>query len=161
MKTERITLDRTDKRILELLQQDGGLSNLELADKVGLSPSPCSRRVKALEDSGLISGYRALLDARKLGLDLQAMISISMDKHTPERFEQFEAQVRACPEILECYLITGQTADYVLKVLVEDMEAYQQFLLGTLTRIDGVTGVQSSFVMRKVIDRTALPLGHL
>ena len=89
------------------------------------------------------------------------MISISMDKHTPERFEQFEAQVRACPEILECYLITGQTADYVLKVLVEDMEAYQQFLLGTLTRIDGVTGVQSSFVMRKVIDRTALPLGHL
>ena len=89
------------------------------------------------------------------------MISISMDKHTPERFEQFEAQVRACPEILECYLITGQAADYVLKVLVEDMEAYQQFLLGTLTRIDGVTGVQSSFVMRKVIDRTALPLGHL
>lgn len=161
MKTERITLDRTDKRILELLQQDGSLSNLELADKVGLSPSPCSRRVKALEDSGLISGYRALLDARKLGLDLQAMISISMDKHTPERFEQFEAQVRACPEILECYLITGQAADYVLKVLVEDMEAYQQFLLGTLTRIDGVTGVQSSFVMRKVIDRTALPLGHL
>lgn len=161
MKTERITLDRTDKRILELLQQDGSLSNLELADKVGLSPSPCSRRVKALEDSGLISGYRALLDARKLGLDLQAMISISMDKHTPERFEQFETQVRACPEILECYLITGQAADYVLKVLVEDMEAYQQFLLGTLTRIDGVTGVQSSFVMRKVIDRTALPLGHL
>ncbi|HBS42659.1 MAG TPA: AsnC family transcriptional regulator [Oceanospirillales bacterium] len=161
MKTERITLDRTDKRILELLQQDGSLSNLELADKVGLSPSPCSRRVKALEDSGLITGYRALLDARKLGLDLQAMISISMDKHTPERFEQFEAQVRACPEILECYLITGQAADYVLKVLVEDMEAYQQFLLGTLTRIDGVTGVQSSFVMRKVIDRTALPLGHL
>ncbi len=107
MKTERITLDRTDKRILELLQQDGSLSNLELADKVGLSPSPCSRRVKALEDSGLITGYRALLDARKLGLDLQAMISISMDKHTPERFEQFEAQVRACPEILECYLITG------------------------------------------------------
>lgn len=161
MKTERISLDRTDKRILELLQQDGSLSNLELADKVGLSPSPCSRRVKALEDSGLITGYRALLDARKLGLDLQAMISISMDKHTPERFEQFEAQVRACPEILECYLITGQAADYVLKVLVEDMEAYQQFLLGTLTRIDGVTGVQSSFVMRKVIDRTALPLGHL
>ena len=161
MKTERITLDRTDKRILELLQQDGSLSNLELADKVGLSPSPCSRRVKALEDSGLITGYRALLDARKLGLDLQAMISISMDKHTPERFEQFEAQVRACPEILECYLITGQAADYVLKVLVEDMEAYQQFLLGTLTRIEGVTGVQSSFVMRKVIDRTALPLGHL
>ncbi len=161
MKTERITLDRTDRRILELLQQDGSLSNLELADKVGLSPSPCSRRVKALEDSGLITGYRALLDARKLGLDLQAMISISMDKHTPERFEQFEAQVRACPEILECYLITGQAADYVLKVLVEDMEAYQQFLLGTLTRIDGVTGVQSSFVMRKVIDRTALPLGHL
>ncbi|WP_430461726.1 Lrp/AsnC family transcriptional regulator [Thalassolituus sp. LLYu03] len=158
--TETLRLDRTDLRILELLQEDGSLSNLELADKVGLSPSPCSRRVKALEDSGLIQGYRAHLDARALGLDLLALISISMDRHTPERFANFEAAVAACPEVLECYLITGQTADYVLKVIVRDMNAYQQFLLGTLTRIEGVTGVHSSFVMRKVIDRTALPLGQ-
>ena len=89
-KSPQITLDRTDKRILELLQTDGSLSNIELAEKVGLSPSPCSRRVKALEESGLITGYRAMLDARKLGLDLLALISISMDRHTPERFNNFE-----------------------------------------------------------------------
>lgn len=155
---EKVVLDRTDLRILRLLQEDGSLSNLELAEQVGLSPSPCSRRVKALEDSGLIRGYRAHLDARKLGLDLLAFISISMDRHTPERFANFEASVAACAEVLECYLITGQTADYVLKVIVRDMEHYQQFLLGTLTRIEGVSGVHSSFVMRKVVDRTALPL---
>ncbi len=153
-----VQLDRTDRHILELLQKDGSLSNLELADKVGLSPSPCSRRVKALEDSGLITGYRALLDSERLGLDLLALINISMDRHTPERFNNFEAQVEACPEVLECYLITGQSADYVLKVLVEDMDAYQQFLLGRLTRIEGVSGVTSSFVMRKVVDRTAIAI---
>ncbi|QQD22089.1 winged helix-turn-helix transcriptional regulator [Venatoribacter cucullus] len=154
-----LPLDRTDRKILALLQQDGSLSNLELAEQVGLSPSPCSRRVKALEDSGLIVGYRALLDARKLGLDLLALVNISMDRHTPERFDNFEARVSACPEVLECYLITGQSADYVLKVIVRDMQHYQEFLLGTLTRIEGVSGVHSSFVMRKVLDRTALPLG--
>lgn len=153
-----IKLDRTDRRLLELLQEDGRLSNLELAERVGLSPSPCSRRVKALEDSGMIQGYRALLDARKLGLDLLALVNISMDRHTPERFDNFESRVKACPEVLECYLITGQTADYVLKVIVRDMQHYQEFLLGTLTRIDGVSGVHSSFVMRKVLDRTSLPL---
>ncbi|MDF1763293.1 MAG: Lrp/AsnC family transcriptional regulator [Oleibacter sp.] len=153
-----VELDRTDRRLLELLQNDGSLSNLELADKVGLSPSPCSRRVKALEDNGIIVGYRALLSAKALGLDLLALINISMDRHTPERFNNFEQAVAACPEVLECYLITGQSADYVLKVLVEDMDSYQQFLLGTLTRIDGVSGVHSSFVMRKVVERTAMPL---
>ena len=158
MNDENTKLDRTDRRILELLQENGSLSNLELAEQVGLSPSPCSRRVKALEDSGLIQGYRALLDARKLGLDLLALVNISMDRHTPERFDNFESRVRACPEVLECYLITGQSADYVLKVIVRDMQHYQEFLLGTLTRIDGVSGVHSSFVMRKVVDRTSLPL---
>lgn len=157
-KGQFMALDRTDRRILSELQQDGSLSNLELADRIGLSPSPCSRRVKALEDSGLIRGYRALLDARKLGLDLLALISISMDRHTPERFENFESRVAECPEVLECYLITGQSSDYVVKVLVADMEAFQQFLLGTLTRIEGVSGVHSSFVMRKVVDRTAVPI---
>lgn len=151
-----IELDRTDRRILELLQNDGSLSNLELADKIGLSPSPCSRRVKALEDTGVIEGYRAHLDAKKLGLNLMALISVSMDRHTPERFENFEHLLQQCPQVLECYLITGQSADYVIKVLVEDMDDFQQFLLGTLTRIEGVTGVHSSFVMRKVLDRSAI-----
>lgn len=156
--SENIELDRTDKRILELLQQDGSLSNLDLAERVGLSPSPCSRRVKALEESGLIQGYRAHLDARRLGLNLMALINVSMDRHTPDRFENFERTLRDCPSVLECYLITGQTADYVIKVLVEDMEDFQQFLLGTLTRIEGVSGVHSSFVMRKVLDRTQITI---
>lgn len=153
-----VSLDRTDKRILQLLQQDGSLSNQELAERVGLSPSPCSRRVRALEDNGIIEGYRAHVDARRLGLTLMALISVSMDRHTPDRFEQFESILRDCPEVLECYLITGQTADYVVKVLVRDMEGFQQFLLGTLTRIEGVSGVHSSFVMRKVLDRSAVPV---
>jgi len=156
--TENIRLDRTDKRILELLQQDGSLSNLQLAERVGLSASPCSRRVKALEESGIIEGYRAHLNAKQLGLSLMALISISMDRHSPERFENFEAILRDCPQVLECYLITGQTADYVVKVLVRDMDDFQQFLLGTLTRIEGVSGVHSSFVMRKVLDRTRIAL---
>lgn len=154
-------MDRIDARILQLLQHNSAISNVELAEQVGLSPSPCSRRVKALEERGLIAGYRAHLDAKRLGLDLMALIHISMDRHTPDRFEEFESRVRACPEVLECYLITGQSADYVVKVLVQDMNAYQTFLLGTLTRIDGVSGVHSSFVMRKVVDRTALPLSSV
>lgn len=149
-------LDKTDRKILKALQENGSISNLELADTVGLSASPCSRRVKALEESGFILKTVTLLDAKKLGLDLMAMISISMDRHTPDRFEVFEAAIIECDEILECYLITGQSADYVLKVMVQDMTAFQEFLLGKLTRIPGVTGVHSSFVMRKVLDRTSL-----
>ena len=153
-------LDRTDRRILLEMQKNGAISNLELAEKVGLSASPCSRRVKALQDAGFILKTVTLLDAKKLGLDLLAMISISMDRHTPERFEAFEKAVNEYDEVLECYLITGQSADYVLKVVVEDMEGYQKFLLGKLTRLEGVSGVHSSFVMRKVVERTALPIGR-
>jgi Lrp/AsnC family leucine-responsive transcriptional regulator len=151
-------IDRTDRRILQEMQKNGSISNLELAEKVGLSASPCSRRVKVLQDAGYILNTVTLLDAKKLGLDLLAMISISMDRHTPERFNKFEQTIAGFQEVLECYLITGQSADYVLKVVVADMEAYQHFLLGKLTRIEGVTGVHSSFVMRKVIDRQSLPI---
>lgn len=153
-----ISLDRTDRRILDELQKDGAISNLELAEKVGLSPSPCSRRVKALQESGIIQKTVAVLDPKALDLDLVAMLSISMDRHTPERFENFEILVAGFPEVLECYLITGSSADYLLKVIVKDMEGYQQFLLGKLTRIEGVSGVHSSFVMRKVVDSTRLPM---
>ena len=151
-------LDRTDRRILLELQKNGTISNLELAEKIGLSPSPCSRRVKALQDSGFIQKTVTILDAKKLGLNMVAVISISMDRHTPERFEAFEKAVSSFEEVMECYLITGHSADYILKVVVADMDAFQQFLLGKLTRIDGVTGVHSSFVMRKVVERTTLPL---
>jgi len=154
-----IKLDRYDRRILEILQGDGRISNQDLAERIGLSPSPCLRRVRALEESGLITGYRALLDARRLGLTLMALVQISMDRHTPERFERFDAAVSALPEVLECLLITGREADYQLKVVVRDMDAYQELLLNKITRIEGVSGVQSSFVLRRVVDRTNLPVG--
>ncbi len=154
-----MTLDRYDRQILEILQQDGRISNQDLADKIGLSTSPCLRRVRALENAGFITGYRTLLDAKKLGLSLMALIHISMDHHTPERFAHFEQKINELPEVLECLLITGQAADYQLKIIVEDMDAYQILLLNKITRIEGVSGVQSSFVMRKVVDKTALPIG--
>jgi Lrp/AsnC family leucine-responsive transcriptional regulator len=154
-----MNMDRYDRQILQVLQEDGRISNQDLADRIGLSPSPCLRRVRALEEAGIIAGYRALLDARKLGLTLMALIHISMDRHTPERFENFEAEVRGIPEIVECLLITGQDADYQLKAVVRDMDAYQELLLDRITRIPGVTGVHSSFVLRRVADRTALPVG--
>ena len=150
--------DRYDRQILKILQQDGRISNQDLADKIGLSSSPCLRRVRALEESGFITGYRAILDAKKLGLTLMALIHISMDRHTPERFANFEQQVSALPEVLECLLITGQDADYQLKIIVRDMDAYQELLLNKITRIEGVSGVHSSFIMRKVVDKTALPI---
>lgn len=154
-------LDRHDRLILDALQRDGSLSNLALAERVGLSPSPCSRRVQKLEEAGLIRSRAVLLDAKSLGLGLTVMIQISMDRHTPERFAHFEATVAGFEEVQQCYLITGQSADYLLKVVVPDMDAYQTFLLDKVTRIEGVTGVHSSFVMRKVVDSTALPLGYL
>ncbi len=151
-------LDRYDRLILEQLQKNGRMTNQELADAISLSPSPCLRRVRQLEESGLIDGYRALLNARKLGLTLMAFIQISMDKHTPERFDAFESTVAQYAEVLECHLITGQSSDYLLKVIVKDMDAYQQFLLNKLTRIEGVSGVHSSFVLKSPVVNTALPM---
>lgn len=153
-----VKLDPYDRRILAVLQEDGRISNQELADRIGLSPSPCLRRVRALEEAGIIAGYRALLDPAKLGLDLLVILSIAMDRHTPERFAGFEAAVSALPEVLECLLITGREADYQLKVVVRDMAAYHDLLLNRITRIEGVSGVHSSFVLRRVVERTALPL---
>ncbi len=151
-------IDRYDRQILQVLQDDGRISNQDLADRIGLSPSPCLRRVRTLEESGIVTGYRALLDAKKLGYSLMALIYISMDKHTPERFENFEKEIRKLPEVLECLLVTGQDADYQIKVVVKDMDAFQDLLLSRITRIQGVTGVHSSFVLRRVIDKTTLPV---
>ena len=156
-----LQLDRYDWHILQVLQDNGCISNQELADRIGLSPSPCLRRVRLLQEAGFITGYRALLDAKKLGLSLMVLIHISMDQHTPERFDTFEARIVAIPEVLECLLITGQSADYQLKVVVKDLDAYQELLLNRITRIPGVTGVHSSFVLRRVVDKTALPMATI
>jgi len=154
-------LDRTDKRILAAMQANARITNLELAEKIGLSPTPCARRVKQLEEAGIIERHVTLLNQQKLGLNITAMIGISMDRHTPERFEKFEREVRQFPEVIECSIVTGQTADYLLKAVLPDMTYYEEFLLGRLTRIEGVTGVHSSFVLRKVIARTEMPLDHI
>jgi Lrp/AsnC family leucine-responsive transcriptional regulator len=154
-------LDRIDRRILEEIQRNGRISNLELADAEGLSPTPCSRRVKRLEESGIIDRHVTLLNQSQLGLKLTAFITITMDRHTPERFASFEEQVLGFPEVVECAVVTGNAADYLVKAVVPDMEYYEAFLLGKLTRIDGVTGVQSSFVLRPVVRKTELPLDHI
>jgi Lrp/AsnC family leucine-responsive transcriptional regulator len=154
-------LDRYDRRILALLQADAGLTNQQLAEQVGLSPSPCLRRVRAMEEAGIIVSRHTRLNQKALGLDLTVIIQISMDRHTPERFQALEETVSSYPEVQQCYLITGQDADYLLKVVVPDMDAYQVFLLNKITRIEGVSGVHSSFVMRKVVDTTALPLDYM
>jgi len=150
-------LDRLDRQILEHLQRDGRLANQDLADRIGLSPSPCLRRVRALEKRGFITGYRAIVDGRKLGFALMALVHITLDRHTPERFANFDAKIRVLPEVLECLLVTGEEADYVLKVVVRDMDGYQKLLLNRITRIEGVTGVRSSFVLRPVLERTSIP----
>ena len=151
-------IDRIDRQMLRHLQQDGRISNQELADRVGLSPSPCLRRLRALEEAGIIAGYHTRLDAKQLGYTLMALNHISMDAHTPERFKHFDQEIAAMPEVLECLLITGQEADYQLKVIVPDMDAFQELLLNRITRIPGVTGVHSSFVLRRVVDRTDVPV---
>jgi Lrp/AsnC family transcriptional regulator, leucine-responsive regulatory protein len=154
-------LDKIDRRILHELQQNGGITNNDLAERIGLSATPCARRVKRMQDEELIQDQVIILNASKLGLKLSALVQVSMDRHTPDRFERFESEIRKHPEVVECLLITGQSADYQLKVIVPDMDYYQEFLLNTLTRIEGVADVHSSFILRKVLDTTALPLLHL
>lgn len=153
--------DRIDRRILEAMQKNGRISNLELAELVGLSPTPCSRRVKRLEESGIIDAHVSILNQSMLGLKLTAYIGITMDRHTPDRFATFEDKVSDFPEVMQCCVVTGQSADYLLKAVVPDMEYYEKFLLGKLTRIPGVTGVHSSFELRRVVQKTALPLEHI
>ena len=152
-----LSLDRFDRAILEILQSDGRITNQELARRVNLSPSPCLRRVRALEEAGIIVGYRARVDERRLGYGLTALLHISMDEHTPERFAHFEERIAALPEVQEALLITGQEADYQLRVVAADMDDYQRLLLQHITRIKGVSGVHSSFMLRRVLADRILP----
>lgn len=153
-------LDRIDRRILSTLQQDGRLPNNELAERVGLSPSPCLRRVKALEDAGVIARYVALVDPASVDLPVNIFVSVSLERQVEARLDGFEAAVMARPEVLECYLMTGD-ADYLLRVVVPDLASYERFLKEHLTRIPGVANIRSSFALKQVRYRTALPLEHL
>ena len=156
-----INIDRIDRRILHALQSNGRITNLELAELAGLSPTPCGRRVKRLEDSGVIREHVTLLDQAMLGLKLTAHISVTMDRHTPDRFEAFETEIRSYSEVIACSVVTGQSADFLVTAVVPDMTYYERFLLGRLTRIEGVSAVLSSFELRRVVDRTALPLDYM
>ena len=151
-------LDEIDRKILNILQSNARISNLELAERVNLSPTPCARRVKRFEDEGLIKGTVTLLDQDKLGLKLTAYIAVSMERHTHEQFKKFETAVVQFPEVMVCSVVTGRAEDYLLKVVVRDMKHYEEFLLRRLNRLPGVNNVHSSFELRNVIPGKGLPL---
>jgi Lrp/AsnC family leucine-responsive transcriptional regulator len=154
-------MDRIDKKILSLLQTNSQQSNQELAEKVALSPSPCLRRVKQLEEDGYINKYVALLNPEKLGLQLTVFVTVGLSTHDPKKMVAFEQVMKSLSEVVQCHLIAGQAADYLLKIIVPDLTAYRSILLDKLTRIDGVSNIHSSFVLQTIIDKTTLPLNHL
>lgn len=156
-----ISLDRVDKKILNIIQDNSRISNIELAEKVGISPTPCARRIRQLEEAGVISRYVTLLSPEVLGYDLQIYLAVEMDRHTPDRFADFEEEVKKMEEVIECNIVTGQSADYILKVIVKDMRHYERFLLDRLTKMPGVSGLHSSFILRKVIDKVKLSVDSL
>jgi DNA-binding Lrp family transcriptional regulator len=154
------SIDRTDLRILQVIQEDARISNADLAARVGLSPSPCWRRVRALEERGVIRRYVTLTSPKALGLSVNVFVNVTLDKQVEDNLERFERAVLARPEVMEVYLMTGDF-DYLLRVVVPDIDSYQRFVLEHLTRIAGVASIKSSFALKQVQYKTALPLEHL
>ncbi len=152
-----MSLDAIDIRILSELQQDGGLSNVELARRVNLSPSPCLMRVRALEKQGVIRQYVALADPQALGLGLNVFISISLKEQSKAALADFESRIAEHDEVMECYLMTGDS-DYLIRVAVANMAALERFILEQLTPIPGVEKIRSSFALKQVRYKTALPM---
>jgi Lrp/AsnC family transcriptional regulator, leucine-responsive regulatory protein len=153
-------LDAIDRGIVAALQADGRLSNVDLADQVGLSPSPCLRRVKRLEREGYIEGYRAALRRERVGLGFSVFVGVKIDGHANERALLFEKAVMAMPEVIACHMISGD-ADYLLEVVVPDLEGYQQFLVGKLLNLPMVREVRSNIAIQTLKAGAPLPLGHL
>ena len=151
-----IDIDDTDKQILRLLQTQARMSITELAERVNLSATPCARRIKRLEEAGIITGYYTQTDAQKLGYPLAVFIAISMDRHTADRFEHFEDKIQSFGEVVSCSIVTGRTEDYLIKVRVRDMAHYEEFLLHRLNRIEGVAQVHTSFELREVFSRSVV-----
>ena len=152
-----IPLDAIDRNILHHLQENARISNVELARAVGLSPSPCSRRLRDLEKAGIVKEYVTLIDPAAADLSVSVFINVTLDKQVEQDLEVFESAVRELPEVMECYLMTGD-ADYLLRVVIADLEAYKSFLMDHLTRIPGVANIRSSFALKQVKYRTALPI---
>ena len=155
------TLDRIDRRILDILQQDARISVIELSEQVGLSPTPCGRRIKQLEQSGLIDKQVVLLDQKQAGLPMTVLVQVSLEAQTKDKLEAFEAEIARISEVMECFLITGSAADYILKIAVPSMDHYQQLLLDKLTAMPGISSIVSNFVLRQPVRKTALPLEQL
>ena len=151
-----IDIDATDKQLLRLLQTQARMSITELAEQVNLSATPCARRIKRLEEAGIITGYHTQTDAQKLGYPLAVFIAISMDRHTADRFEHFEEKIQSFDEVVNCSIVTGRTEDYLIKVRVRDMAHYEEFLLHRLNRIEGVAQVHTSFELREVFSRSVV-----
>ena len=152
-----LNLDSFDLRILAALQANARLRNVELADQVGLSASPCLRRVKRLEDAGVIRGYATLVDPETVGLPVSVFIQVTLERQTEAALDVFEKHIAEWPEVMECYLMTGDS-DYLLRVVAADLTAYQEFLMNKLTRVEGVASIKSSFALRRIAYRTALPV---
>ncbi len=153
-------LDNIDKKILSLLQKDAGLPNLELANMVCLSPSPCSRRVKNLEELGYIKRRVTLVDPAKAGLPITIFIQVSLHHQVKKDLDFFADKVRQWPEVMECYLMTGDY-DYLLRVVAPNLDTYQEFLDEKLTQVDGIDHIKSSFSLKPICYKTELPLDHL
>jgi DNA-binding Lrp family transcriptional regulator len=153
-------LDEIDLRILRELQTNASMTNVELAERVGLSPSPCLRRVRELTEAGVLYRRVALVDPSSLGLTVNVFVRVTLEKQVQENLKLFQQSIEHCPEVVECYLMTGES-DYLLRVVVPDLAAYEKFLINSLTRIAGVSNIQSSFALKQVKYSTALPLGHL
>ena len=151
------SLDDIDRHILEQLQADGRMSLNDLAAKVGLSPSPCLRRVRMLERDGVISRYVAVLDQRAVGLPVSVFVSIKLDKQRQESLDRFAKAIERWPEVLECYLMTGPR-DYWLRVVVPDLDAYERFVKQKLTRVEGIASIESSFALEQVKYTNVLPV---
>jgi Lrp/AsnC family transcriptional regulator, leucine-responsive regulatory protein len=150
-------LDAIDRKILNLLQTDGRLTMQELADRAGLSPSPCHRRVKILEEKGIITRYIAMVDQRAVGLPVSVFISIKLTRQKEEDLDRFAKAIQGWSEVLECYLMTGHR-DYLLRVVVSDLGAYERFLKQKLTRLDGISSIESSFALDQIKYTIALPV---
>jgi Lrp/AsnC family leucine-responsive transcriptional regulator len=153
-------LDAIDRRILAALQSDGRLSNVDLADAVGLSPSPCLRRVKMLEKAEVIAGYHATLERKAVGLGLTVFVGVKVERHHDEQATAFRDAVGGLAEVVSCHLVSGE-ADFLLQVVVPDLAGYERFLLGTLLKLPGVSDIRSNFAIQTVKSGAPLPLDHL
>ena len=153
-------MDEFDRKILDVLQRNSGISNAELAERIGLSPSPCLRRVKALEEAGVVEGYTARLNREKLGLHVSAFVEVQLERQTHGVTEAFLAEIAKIPEIVACYLMTG-ALDFLLQVVASDLSAYGEFVTNRMLKLPGVKELRTSFVLKETKRAGALPLGNL